>query len=91
MVILQAGAGAYSSPYGSHLTVLADLPDLDPKEFKRMEAIISSMTMKERENVEMIDMSRQPHRRQPTRLPDPWDSPGITGKLGGTEFPRAGA
>ena len=38
---------------------LADLPDLDPKEFKRMEAIISSMTMKERENVEMIDMSRR--------------------------------
>ncbi|MBO4631728.1 MAG: signal recognition particle protein [Lentisphaeria bacterium] len=38
---------------------LAELPDLDPKQFKRMEAIISSMTRKERENVEMIDMSRR--------------------------------
>jgi len=38
---------------------LAELPDLDPKQFKRMEAIISSMTKKERENVETIDMSRR--------------------------------
>ncbi|MBQ9338044.1 MAG: signal recognition particle protein [Lentisphaeria bacterium] len=38
---------------------LAELPDLDPKQFKRMEAIISSMTKKERANVEMIDMSRR--------------------------------
>ena len=38
---------------------LAELPDLDPKQFKRMEAIISSMTKKERENVELVDMSRR--------------------------------
>ncbi len=38
---------------------LAELPELDAKHFKRMEAIISSMTKKERENVELIDMSRR--------------------------------
>ena len=38
---------------------LAELPELDSKQFKRMEAIISSMTRKERENVELIDMSRR--------------------------------
>ena len=38
---------------------LAELPDLDPKQFKRMEAIICSMTMKERENVDIIDISRR--------------------------------
>ncbi len=38
---------------------LAELPDLDPKQFKRMEAIICSMTKKERANVDMIDLSRR--------------------------------
>ncbi|OQA87676.1 MAG: Signal recognition particle protein [Lentisphaerae bacterium ADurb.Bin242] len=38
---------------------LAELPDLDPKQFKRMEAIICSMTKAERENVDLIDLSRK--------------------------------
>ncbi len=38
---------------------LAGLSELDPAQFKRMEAIICSMTKKERSNPELIDMSRR--------------------------------
>ena len=38
---------------------LSELPDLDPKQFKRMEAIICSMTKAERENVDLVDLSRK--------------------------------
>ena len=38
---------------------LAQMPELDPKQFKRMEAIICSMTKKERNDASMIDMSRR--------------------------------
>ena len=38
---------------------LADMPEFDSKKFSSMEAIICSMTRKERANAEMIDMSRK--------------------------------
>ncbi|MBO4492179.1 MAG: signal recognition particle protein [Lentisphaeria bacterium] len=38
---------------------LADMPEFDSKKFRSMEAIICSMTKKERANAELIDMSRK--------------------------------